>query len=296
MKRLAWIAWAAVTLGCAPAIDIGNTDTDSDTPPDGSSEDTGTAPAPTTTGGGVPGSSTSTVTTSPPTATDPTMPDGSSAGTTPDDESSGSSSETSDGTDGLLDGERCMLDTECASGSCYVLDFFGTGWCGECSSDADCALGCNAPNPLAGDPIMPVCGSGNVGDTCETEDACGGDLLCVELVNAPGALELSGCSQCDSNDDCLPGTVCAKQLDLANFSGAWTCIAEGSLPQGAICDDASGGDLACASGACSMTDVVGLVPIGVCSDCDEDTPCAPGDTCTAAEVGLDGSTFPGECQ
>lgn len=195
----------------------------------------------------------------------------------------------------MPDGAQCNVDAECASGGCFVLDFFGTGWCGECSSDADCPFGCNAPNPLGPPPFVPLCGTGSVGDICETEAGCADELQCVELVDAPGALELSGCSECSSDADCLPGAVCARQLDLETFSGAWTCVPEASLPTGSICDDAAGGDLACASGACSMTDVAGVVPIGVCSACDEGTPCAAGETCTAAEVGLDGSTFPGEC-
>lgn len=285
---------AALALGCGPAVDVSGTDSSADTEPPGSSEGGGpsTPPTPDTTGGPLP-PSTSTVTTLPPTATDPTVDPDSSSGFGSSEGSSGFASSSSG--DGLPDGSACEGDFDCASGRCFVIPVLG-GWCGECSSDADCALGCNPPNPLQVPATPSVCGSGGVADACESQAACQDGLQCVPLVEQPGVLELSGCSECSSDNDCTPGSVCAKNLDLTTFSGAWTCVVQGALPLGAVCDDLGGGDQACGSGACAMTNVGGVVPIGVCSECDESTACGLGQTCSMVEVGLDGSTFPATCE
>ena len=305
MIRLAWLTLgcAALTLGCGPAVSL-EADTDSDdssssagsttdsvgsassTPPNTTTPGTTTGPTPTTDPG----------TTTVPTATDPTF--GSSSGGDSSssassgfmESSSGSSGSSSGG--GLPDGSKCTDSAECA-GVCYVSGIGGL--CGECSGDADCDFGCDVPNPLASPPEGSVCNAGNLGENCETEAACVGDLECVSVLDVPGILEVSSCSECNADNDCLPGEVCNNELAFTELSGVWTCTPIGSRPLGSICDAEGSGDLACGSGICAATSVKGLIPLGVCSECDADNPCDGAPACVDPEVGLDDTIVPGTC-
>ena len=311
MMRLAWmtVSLAVLGLGCSPAIDLAvDTDTDGETEADESSSGGGSDV--TTTATTAPGTSTTTSpgSTSIPTATDPTIdPDtgssgggssGSSGGSTTSagTTTSGGSSEggeSTTGAPGLPDGSQCSNNAECASDHCYLAGALG-GICGECSSDADCEFGCNAPNPLASPPEGSVCSAGNLGENCEDADGCVG-LECVEVINVPGIIQLSSCSECDMDSDCMPDQNCNVDISIADFDGVWTCVPTGTVPLGQTCDASGSGDEACMSGACANADIMGLLQIGVCSECDDNGDCGAGETCLEPEVGLDGSIVPGMC-
>ncbi len=312
MTRLAWLTlgFATLGLGCGPSVDIaGNSDTDGD---ESSSTGGTTTDAPTT-------ASTSPVTTSTPSTstTDPTDPTigpestsssggldsstggstsfiGSTGSTGPGESSSSTGGSSTSGEPGLPDGEQCTSGDECASGECYVVGVLG-GVCGECSDDSDCDFGCNAPNPLAMPPEGSTCGQGNLGENCENDDACDGLLECVEVLNVPGVIDLSSCSECDVDGDCMPGQVCNVDLDVADFSGVWTCENTGTVPLGGSCALAGSGDEACASTFCAAADIMGLIQLGICSECEVNGDCMPGEVCLEPEVGLDGTVVPGTC-
>lgn len=202
-------------------------------------------------------------------------------------------SETGD-PDPLMDGDTCTEDAQCLSGHCYIAGVLG-GICGECSSDADCEFGCNVPNPLASPPEGSTCSAGNLGENCEAQDACEGALECVEVINIPGIIDISSCSECDASSDCGMMEVCNLALDVGEFDGVWTCVANGSVPLGETCAPGADGDAACLSGFCADTDIMGLLTVDVCSECDGAVGCGAGETCVEPEVGLDGTIVPGMC-
>ncbi len=310
MMRMAWMTLgiAVLTLGCSPAIDLA-VDTDAETDTDESSSGGGSDV--TTTATTTPGTSTTTSpsSTTLPTATDPTIdPDtGSSGGGGSGSTSEGSSSsagstttggsseggESTTGLPGLPDGSQCASDAECASDHCYLAGVLG-GVCGECSTDGDCEFGCNAPNPLATPPEGSTCSEGNLGENCENDDACVG-LECVEVINVPGIIEISSCSECDIDADCMPDQNCNVDISVADFDGVWTCVPTGTVPLGETCDSSGSGDAACMSGACANADIMGLIQIGVCSECDDNGDCNAGEDCLEPEISLDGSVVPGMC-
>jgi len=200
---------------------------------------------------------------------------------------------TTDDPGGNPDGSACTADMECASGHCYLAGVLG-GVCGECSTDADCDFGCNAPNPLASPPEGSTCSAGNLGENCEDDTACVG-LECVPVIDVPGIIEVSSCSECNADADCMPGQVCDVDISVADFDGVWTCTPAGTEGLGSSCDPQGSGDQACSSGHCASADIMGLIELGVCSECDVDADCMPGQTCVAPEVGLDGTTTAGFC-
>lgn len=309
MMRLAWmtVGIAILSAGCSPAIDLA-VDTDTDAGDSSSSDGADVTTTATTT----PSTSTTTTagSTTTPTATDPTLDptEGSSGGESSGSTSGGSTTSASTGSSGgsstggeesttdspgLPDGEQCSVDDECASEHCYVAGVLG-GLCGECSSDADCEFGCNAPNPLAMPPEGSTCSEGNLGENCENDDGCVG-LECVEVINVPGVIEVSSCSECDVDADCMPDQNCNVDISIADFDGVWTCVPTGSVPLGQTCDTSGSGDAACNSGACADANIMGLLQIGVCSQCDDNGDCGPGETCVDPEISLDGSITPGVC-
>lgn len=313
MMRIAWmtVGIAVLTVGCSPAIDLA-VDTDAETDTDADDSSSGGGSDVTTTATTTPGTSTTTSpsSTTIPTATDPTIdPDtGSSGGDSSGSSSGGSSSsagstttsggsseggESTTGLPGLPDGAQCADDAECASDHCYLAGALG-GICGECSTDDDCDFGCNAPNPLAMPPEGSTCGEGNLGENCENDDACVG-LECVDVINVPGIIQISSCSECDMDSDCMPDQNCNVDISISDFDGVWTCVPTGTVPLGETCDASGSGDEACMSGACANADIMGLLQIGVCSECDDNGDCNAGETCLEPEIGLDGSVVPGMC-
>lgn len=236
--------------------------------------------------------------------------DGSSDGSSPGDPSDGTDPDPSDSNssgpwdvgvpsdvgnpNGAPDGSVCTGDFECSSGQCYVVPFLG-GTCGECNEDADCSDGgCSPPNPFDASP--PTCNMGELGGGCQSDEACAGDLSCATALDLLGLIQLSSCSACLDDSEC-GDQICAPLVDISQFTGHLDCIEPQSLPQDAYCDLESNGDLACASGRCSIVDVMGLTQLGACGECDSDEDCPPGDSCVPGEFLLDSAVlFGSTCQ
>jgi hypothetical protein len=232
--------------------------------------------------------------------TDSTGPGTESSGGTTGGTDSGSTtmptSSSSGGDTGMLlgNGEQCTDNDECASGNCYLAGILG-GICGECLTDDDCVWGCAVPNPLAMPPEGSTCDDGTLGAGCETDAACQGALVCTEVVDVPGILTVGGCSECATDADCAE--LCSPNYDtvFTEFEGHWACVDIGSQPLGAGCDFAGSGDQACASGFCGIASIMGLLELGICSDCVDDGDCPMGTVCEAPTVDLDGTVTPGSC-
>lgn len=199
-------------------------------------------------------------------------------------------------TGGMLpDGAYCMEDFECLSGHCYVLGVLG-GTCGECSSDSDCPTGgCSPPNPLTRPPIPPWCNHGQLGEGCQSDDACDDALSCAFIFDIPGVITGLSCSQCGTDADCGGNLLCSPDYDLVTFGGAKLCVAPGSQPLGKGCDLQGTGDNACASGICAAADFMGILQLGVCSECETDEDCPLDQTCTPAQATPGTGLFPGQC-
>ena len=194
-----------------------------------------------------------------------------------------------------MDGEGCEEDCDCVSEQCFIVAVLG-GTCGECNEDSDCPDGgCTIPNPLNG--TGSTCNEGNLGDGCEDSSVCQGDLECQLILDVAGILEASTCSECGSDSDCAdPTPLCTVQYDIANVSGQKVCVAEASVPNGDGCDLDGSGAMACESGICNDIDIMGLVSVGVCGDCESDADCPMGETCTEGSVDLEGGTVtPSAC-
>lgn len=196
-------------------------------------------------------------------------------------------------------GEMCPSgeDSECESGHCFESTIGSI--CGECEVDADCADttmgGCSIPNPFAMPPTGAVCNDGSLGGGCMTSDICVDGLVCAEILNVPGVIVASTCSECTIDDDCMGGDLCSPSYDVLNLSGSKTCVAPGSVPTGEGCDFMASGDDACLSGFCAPADVAGFVMLGVCSECEGDMGCMPDETCEPPQVALDQGLIAGTC-
>jgi hypothetical protein len=288
---MAWVLALGVVAACGPKVlldeetdagetvpldtEAGDTVASTANPSTSSSPTTGatTASTGTTSGGPVP-------TTENP--SDPTM-----SGTVGTVSTSAGTTGPGDGPDG----EQCMLDAECMSGFCYVVGILG-GVCGECNSDDDCPTGgCSPPNPLTGQGS--VCNDGNYGEGCDSDDVCVGSLVCATIIDIPGIITESTCSQCRTDADC-PG-YCSPEYDIPNFTGAWRCVAPLEVPIGEGCDHTGTGDLACSTGICAAADIMGILEIGVCSECETAGDCLFGEMCQGAGVDLDVGLTPGTC-
>ncbi|MCA9712832.1 MAG: hypothetical protein KDK70_43795, partial [Myxococcales bacterium] len=130
-------------------------------------------------------------------------------------------------------GMACSLPGECASNQCYTIGILG-GVCSECDEDADCAFGCSPANPLTGD--CALCCDGSLGCGCETALACQAGLACASLLNVPGIVDISTCSECANDLDCAGGELCAPSYDLANFGGLHQCVPPMSQANGVGCE------------------------------------------------------------
>lgn len=193
-------------------------------------------------------------------------------------------------------GEMCDTNEECISAMCFVVGPLG-GICGDCLTDADCAAttggGCSIPNPLAQPPEGAACNMGEPGAGCMSDDVCA-EGVCAEILNVPGILVASTCSECIEDADC-DGGLCSPSYDVANLSGIKTCVDAGSVPDGTGCDLEGTGNDACTSGFCVGADVLGVLELGVCSACAADTDCADGETCTPPMVDLMAGLVAGVC-
>jgi hypothetical protein len=281
--RLGWIVLIAAACGPKIAVDDGSgsgTDSSGDV---GEVGDVGE------------GSSTppSTTTNSPqPTSTSSSGPDPSASETAPvtvTTYDSATGGEPQPGVD-------CSEDAECASGHCYVVGILG-GVCGECTSDEDCPDGgCTPPNPLAVPPEPSVCNTGTLGDGCDSDAVCEGILYCATVIDIPGVIVVNTCSQCRGDFDCSAGQLCSPMSDITSFSGVKLCVDPGSQPLGASCDQQGSGDQACTTGHCATADVMGLLQVGVCSECETDMDCPLDTQCHPPEVDLSQGYLPGYCQ
>jgi hypothetical protein len=189
----------------------------------------------------------------------------------------------------------------CKSGNCFLVPILG-GWCGECLSDEDCAPGgCTVPNPIAG--TGSVCNMGEPGQGCMSDAVCTDpdNLSCGTLLEVPGIITVSTCGECLTNEECVDMMLpnCSPQYDVMNFTGKLACVADFSVPQDGGCnlaDDGMGepvGNQACykpemgdAHGFCGDADVMGLLHVGICGECNSNADCMQGETCTDPVVDL----------
>lgn len=191
-------------------------------------------------------------------------------------------------------GQSCDDDAECQDGVCFHVGVLG-GYCGECTSDADCPCGgCTHPSALLDPPGGAVCNTGELGDGCQSTAVCQVSLTCEVVLDIPGVVTASSCSECGSDAACPGGQLCSVSIDLGALAGQRHCVAPGSQPLGSTCDHTGSGDQACASGMCVPANIMGLAEVGVCSECAHDGQC-PG-VCAEPDYGLDTNTFtPGAC-
>jgi hypothetical protein len=315
------LALVLLAAGCGPKNDPGESATEASS--EGSGDDASgggggsvtavTTLAPTTSGGSGPGTSATTTAT---TATTVTTTTGTSDFTTgvPEPTTSPTTDPTTITTTGTstTTGAPCNdvpeqpLDASCfepsgcgcASGRCFVVPALG-GLCGECLSDADCPDGgCTVPNPLAG--VGSRCNDGTPADGCMSDEACKTDIAphCGLVLEVPGIISVATCGECETNADCGPAEpICTPVYDLPDFTGVLVCKAVGSVANDQGCALAPGGAQACASGTCAVSDVMGLFELGICSECDANADCQPGQICTPAIVDLDAGVLIGSvCQ
>lgn len=216
--------------------------------------------------------------------------------TTAEESTTADESTTESSTDGNGfpdDGTSCTSDDECMSNNCYLVPFLG-GTCGECNEDADCPDGgCTAPNVF--DSGIAVCNVGEFGGGCETTSVCMPGLVCANVLDLLGLIQITTCGECDSSSDCSNGQICAPVASIEEFGGANECIAPGSLPQDAYCLLDGNGDQAC-NDLCSTVDMQGLAEIGACGECNTDGDCGGGN-CIAGEFDVDTAVLTGSiCQ
>ncbi len=185
----------------------------------------------------------------------------------------------------------------CASGNCFVVPILG-GWCGECLVDSDCPNGgCTVPDPI--NSVGSFCNGGKKGDGCMTDDVCNDPSApeCATILSIPGIIEVSTCGECATNADCPAQTPnCTPAYDIGHFTGVNFCAADGSIPNDTGCnpeDDGMPADKACMSGHCGVANVMGLLKVGICGECDADSDCMPGETCTDPQVDLNANVLVG---
>lgn len=184
-------------------------------------------------------------------------------------------------------GGGCANNEGCESGFCYAIPQIG-GVCSECLVDSDCEAGTCAVDFAA---MYAVCTDGSIGNMCNSDEGCAGDLVCTELIDTGGLFNASFCSECGPTAPCAGDLVCAPMYDAAAFTGHFTCVEAASVPNGGGCPIADGvGDGApCASGMCGVADVfMGLVQLGVCGECLTDDDCEAKMTCVPANVDMNG--------
>lgn len=188
-------------------------------------------------------------------------------------------------------GDMCQTDADCAEDLfCNGIPGFG-GICSECGSDADCDGG-NCTISANG---WFECGDGSLGQMCETDMACAGDLHCADLIDLGGLFPTSFCSECADDSHCAMGQLCAPQVDLMNImglSGQRVCIDPGTLGQDSLCDHTGSGDEQC-EGFCTSADIMGIFEIGLCGECETDGDCMGNATCMPAVIDLMSGGFSG---
>jgi hypothetical protein len=193
------------------------------------------------------------------------------------------------------DGASCMDNDECESGLCFVVGILG-GICGECLVDDDCdSGGCSIPNPLKNPPEGAACNTGEQGEGCMSDDVCQGEQVCAVVLDVPGVFTAATCGECNDSSDCDGDEICNPHYDVAELSGYLGCVAPGSVALGEGCLMSDEGDAACASGHCATATVMGILELGVCSECKVDGDCEDGEVCNAPDVDLAAGLIAGTC-
>lgn len=265
---------------------------------DSTAEGTGEGSTGSTGGSSGPG-----MTSTPPMTTAMTSDDSgtSSGSTSPGTISSDSSSTGAEVCEEAALGAACADPVcDCESDNCFVVGPLG-GVCSECDESADCeattGFGCNFGNPLTGTPA--VCSkTGDVGESCETVDDCADGLFCPTLIEVPGILSAATCSECEGDMGCMGADICTPLYDIANIGGNYFCAPPGSVPDNEGCNLVPGDGAECMSGNCAPASLMGIPVVAVCSPCNEDNDCGPGETCTLPEVAIAGTMLelvPGMC-
>ncbi|MFZ6186034.1 hypothetical protein [Nannocystis pusilla] len=176
----------------------------------------------------------------------------------------------------------------CESGKCFVVPALG-GFCGECLGDDDCPDGgCTVINPVAG--VGSKCNLGKAGDGCESDAACTDPTAsdCSPVLEVPGIITVATCGECKTDLDCPPQAPhCTPDYDIPDFSGQKKCKPTDSLPQNAGCDFDGTGNQACASGFCGEANIMGLLKLGICGQCNSDADCPVNQKCSDPLVDLD---------
>lgn len=197
----------------------------------------------------------------------------------------------------------------CKSGKCFLVPILG-GWCGECLVDTDCGEGgCSVPNPIAG--VGATCNMGEPGSGCMSDDVCTDplNLQCGTLLDVPGIISVATCGECAGNEgnaDCADPALpnCTPTYDVMNFSGKYVCVGDNTVPQDGGCnlldpekDGTPLGNTACMSGFCGEANVMGLLKLGICGECNSNDDCPQGQTCTDPQVDLNAAVLVGSvCQ
>lgn len=206
---------------------------------------------------------------------------------------------------GAPNGATCSDESGCgcASGTCFLIPIVG-GFCGDCLTDADCAPGgCTVPDPLH--QVGSFCNMGEPGAGCMSSAVCSSPeaAACSEILVVPSIFTVATCSECASNADCpMDAPNCTPVYDLSHFTGVSVCRPDASVPIGEGCspfEDGAGnplGDPACSSGICGIAQIMGVVDVGICSQCQSDSDCPNGQTCSEPLVDLDGEQLvPATC-
>ena len=217
---------------------------------------------------------------------------GSTAGASTGDSGGSGDSGTTGNPGGAVNGAPCEDALDCMSLECFVVPLLG-GICGECTDENDCPMGgCSVPNPLANLPA--TCNDGSLGGGCDTDAACNAPLTCEVIIASP-IITANTCSSCATDADC-GNELCVPSYDVLDISGYKQCEPAGSVPNGEGCDLGPSGAASCMSGHCVQADLAGFGNLGVCSECELDTDCAPGQTCGGQAIDLALGLVPATCQ
>lgn len=189
----------------------------------------------------------------------------------------------------LPNGSQCASDDDCESMNCFSTLGGMVAFCADCNEDQDCV---DAGTGIGCTPDLQsqsaVCTQGELGDGCQTDAACMGDLHCAPVIDSGGLLPTTFCGECAESSDCMNGQLCSPKFNAMSFDGNTACVDPGSVPNNDLCPDGQDGDAACMSGHCETISVMGLLQVPVCGECSSDADCMNGETCTPGEVGMTG--------
>ncbi len=198
---------------------------------------------------------------------------------------------SSGGGEPLPNGEACESDADCESMNCFKNMLADLSVCAECNEDVDCVMaGTGTACNLDLGTQTIACNDGPNGSTCMSDEACM-STHCESVIEVPiPGLIPDTCSECSSSDDCQMDDICSPSFDFRAFSGQKKCVPPGSVENNQLCPEPPEGDMACMSGHCTMTTIMGLVPVNICGECASDADCEGGMTCMPAEASMNGLT------